>query len=105
MSEEVKSESEGVHIDVAVTRYEGTAFEVAQRLFEDRLESPLSQMLDQAGSDRAFHVFSGVFTRLLAMVAYYSTREDAIRVIEVGLDAMKDADKAFFNQHKQPVEH
>lgn len=105
MSEEVESASEGVHIDVDVLRYEGTAFEVAQRLFEDRLESPLSQMLDQAGSDRAFHVFSGVFTRLLAMVAHYSTREDAISVIEVGLDAMKDADKAFFNQHKPTVEH
>ena len=105
MSEEVKSESEGVHIDVAVTRYEGTAFEVAQRLFEDRLESPLSQMLDQAGSDRAFHVFSGVFTRLLAMLAHYSTREDAICVIEAGLYAMNAMDEAFFNQHKQPVEH
>ena len=42
-------------------------------------------MLDQAGSDRVFHVFSGIFTRLFAMVAHYSTREDAIRVIEVGL--------------------
>ena len=105
MSEEVEVTREESSIDVDVLRYEGTAFEVAQRLFEDRLESPLSQMLDQAGSDRAFHVFSGVFTRLLAMLAHYSTREDAIRVIEVGLDAMKDADKAFFNQHKQPVEH
>ena len=42
MSEEVKSENEGVHIDVAVTRYEGTAFEVAQRPFEDHLGYPLS---------------------------------------------------------------
>ena len=105
MREEVEVTREGVHIDVDVLRYEGTAFEVAKRLFEDRLESPLSQMLDQAGSDRVFHVFSGIFTRLLAMVAHYSTREDAISVIEVGLDAMKDADKAFFNQHKPTVEH
>ena len=105
MSEEVEVTREESSIDVDVLRYEGTAFEVAQRLFEDHLESPLSQMLDQVGSDRVYHVFSGVFTRLLAMVAYYSTREDAIRVIEVGLDAMKDADKAFFNQHKPTVEH
>ena len=105
MSEEVEVTREESSIDVDVLRYEGTAFEVAKRLFEDLLESPLSQMLDQAGSDRVFHVFSGIFTRLLAMVAHYSTREDAIRVIEVGLDAMKDADMAFFNQHKQPVEH
>ena len=105
MSEEVEVTREESSIDADVLRYEGTAFEVAQSLFEDHLESPLSQMLDQAGSDRTFHVFSGIFTRLLAMVAHYSTREDAIRVIEVGLDAMKDADMAFFNQHKPTVEH
>lgn len=105
MSEEVKSESEGVHIDVAVIRYEGTAFEVAQRLFEDRLESPLSQMLDQAGSDRVFHVFGGVFVRLLGMLSHYNTREEAIRIMEVGLDAVKDADGSLFSQHKPTVEH
>ena len=105
MSEEVEVTREESSIDVDVLRYEGTAFEVAQRLFEDRLESPLSQMLDQVGSDRVFHLFSGVFTRLLAMLAHYSTREDAICVIEAGLNAMNAMDEAFFNQHKQPVEH
>ena len=34
MREEVEVTREGVHIDVDVLRYEGTAFEVAKRLFE-----------------------------------------------------------------------
>ena len=42
MSEEVEVTREESSIDVDVLRYEGTAFEVAQRLFEDCLESPLS---------------------------------------------------------------